>query len=41
MAEQGVDVALLKAKCRRRSLRSLERYTHPSSASVAVRWCGS
>jgi len=35
MAEQGVDVALLKAKSRHRSLRSLERYTRPSAASVA------
>lgn len=34
-AEAGVDVALLKAKSRHRSLRSLERYVRPSDASVA------
>ena len=34
-AEDGVDVALLKAKSRHRSLRSLERYVRPSEASVA------
>lgn len=34
-AEAGVDVALLKAKSRHRSLRSLERYVRPSEASVA------
>jgi integrase len=35
LAEDGVDVALLKAKSRHRSLRSLERYVRPSEASVA------
>ncbi len=35
LAENGVDVALLKAKSRHRSLRSLERYVRPSEASVA------
>lgn len=35
LAEDGVDTALLKAKSRHRSLRSLERYVHPSEASVA------
>jgi len=35
LAEGGVDVALLKAKSRHRSLRSLERYVQPSEASVA------
>jgi integrase/recombinase XerC/integrase/recombinase XerD len=35
LAEGGVDVALLKAKSRHRSLRSLERYVRPSEASVA------
>ncbi len=35
MAEQGVDVTLLKAKSRHQSLRSLERYAQPSAASVA------
>jgi integrase/recombinase XerC/integrase/recombinase XerD len=34
-AEAGVNVALLKAKSRHRSLRSLERYVRPSEASVA------
>jgi site-specific recombinase XerD len=34
-AEAGVDVALLKAKSRHRSLRSLERYVQPSDAAVA------
>lgn len=34
-AEDGVDVALLKAKSRHRSLRSLERYVQPSDAAVA------
>jgi len=34
-AEAGVDVALLKAKSRHRSIRSLERYVRPSEASVA------
>lgn len=35
LAEQGVDTALLKAKSRHRSLRSLERYVRPSEAAVA------
>lgn len=35
LAEEGVDVALLKAKSRHRSLRSLERYVQPSDAAVA------
>lgn len=35
LAEQGVDIALLKAKSRHSSLRSLERYVVPSEASVA------
>lgn len=35
MAEQGVDVAMLKAKSRHSSIRSLERYAQPSAASVA------
>jgi integrase len=35
LAEAGVDMALLKAKSRHRSLRSLERYVRPSEASVA------
>jgi len=35
LAEDCVDVALLKAKSRHRSLRSLERYVRPSEASVA------
>jgi integrase/recombinase XerC/integrase/recombinase XerD len=35
LAEDGVDVALLRAKSRHRSLRSLERYVRPSEASVA------
>lgn len=35
LAEAGVDVAMLKAKSRHRSLRSLERYVRPSEASVA------
>lgn len=35
LAEDGVDVALLKAKSRHKSLRSLERYVRPSEASVA------
>jgi integrase/recombinase XerC/integrase/recombinase XerD len=35
LAEDGVDVALLKAKSRHASLRSLERYVRPSDASVA------
>jgi site-specific recombinase XerD len=35
LAEQGVDLALLKAKSRHRSLRSLERYVAPSDAAVA------
>jgi site-specific recombinase XerD len=35
LAEVGVDVALLKAKSRHRSLRSLEHYVKPSDASVA------
>ena len=35
LAEEGVDVALLKAKSRHASLRSLERYVRPSEASVA------
>lgn len=35
LAEEGVDVALLKAKSRHASLRSLERYVQPSEASVA------
>lgn len=35
LAEDGVDVALLKAKSRHRSLRSLERYVRPSEAAVA------
>ena len=35
-AEQGVDLALLKAKSRHRSLRSLERYLAPSDAAVAA-----
>jgi site-specific recombinase XerD len=35
LAEEGVDVALLKAKSRHQSLRSLERYVRPSDASVA------
>jgi integrase len=35
LAEQGVDLALLKAKSRHRSLRSLERYVRPSDAAVA------
>ncbi len=35
LAEEGVDVALLKAKSRHRSLRSLERYVRPSDAAVA------
>ena len=35
LAEDGVDVALLKAKSRHQSLRSLERYVRPSDASVA------
>jgi integrase len=34
-AEQGVDVAMLKAKSRHSSIRSLERYAKPSNASVA------
>ncbi|MGI8757486.1 MAG: tyrosine-type recombinase/integrase [Acidimicrobiales bacterium] len=34
-AEAGVDMALLKAKSRHRSLRSLERYVRPNEASVA------
>lgn len=35
LAEEGVDVALLRAKSRHASLRSLERYVRPSEASVA------
>ncbi len=35
LAEEGVDVTLLKAKSRHRSLRSLERYVRPSEAAVA------
>lgn len=35
LAEDGVDVALLKAKSRHKSLRSLERYVRPSEAAVA------
>ena len=35
LAEEGVDVAMLKAKSRHPSLRSLERYVQPSEASVA------
>lgn len=35
LAEDGVDVALLKAKSRHASLRSLERYVRPSESSVA------
>jgi site-specific recombinase XerD len=35
LAEGGVDVALLRAKSRHASLRSLERYVRPSEASVA------
>lgn len=35
LAEEGVDVALLRAKSRHASLRSLERYVRPSDASVA------
>ncbi len=35
LAEDGVDVALLRAKSRHASLRSLERYVRPSEASVA------
>lgn len=35
LADDGVDTALLKAKSRHRSLRSLERYVRPSEASVA------
>lgn len=34
-AEQGVDVTMLKAKSRHRSIRSLERYARPTDASVA------
>jgi integrase/recombinase XerD len=34
-AEHGVDITMLKAKSRHRSLRSLERYARPSQASVA------
>lgn len=37
LAEDGVDVALLKARSRHRSLRSQERYVRPSAASVANR----
>jgi len=35
LADDGVDTALLKAKSRHRSLRSLERYVRPSEAAVA------
>jgi integrase/recombinase XerC/integrase/recombinase XerD len=35
LAEDGVDLALLKAKSRHQSLRSLERYARPSEAAVA------
>jgi integrase len=35
LAEDGVAMALLKAKSRHASLRSLERYVRPSDASVA------
>lgn len=35
LAEDGVDVALLRAKSRHASLRSLERYVRPSEARVA------
>jgi hypothetical protein len=35
LAEDGVDTALLKAKSRHRSLRSLERHVRPSDAAVA------
>ena len=35
LAEDGVEVALLRAKSRHASLRSLERYVRPSEASVA------
>jgi hypothetical protein len=35
LAEGGVDIALLKAKSRHQSLRSLERYACPSEAAVA------
>ncbi len=35
LAEDGVDIALLKGKSRHRSLRSLERYVRPSEAAVA------
>lgn len=35
LAEENVDVSLLKAKSRHASLRSLERYVRPSDASVA------
>ncbi|WP_436793477.1 tyrosine-type recombinase/integrase [Actinospongicola halichondriae] len=35
LAESGVDIALLKAKSRHASIRSLERYVNPSEASVA------
>jgi integrase/recombinase XerC/integrase/recombinase XerD len=35
LAEDGVDVALLRAKSRHTSLRSLERYVRPSEAAVA------
>lgn len=34
LAEDGVDAALLKAKSRHRSLRSLERYVAPSTRAV-------
>lgn len=34
LAEDGVDSALLKAKSRHASLRSLERYVNPSDAAV-------
>lgn len=35
LADDGVDTALLKAKSRHRSLRSLERYVRPSESAVA------
>lgn len=35
LAEENVDVSLLKAKSRHATLRSLERYVRPSDASVA------
>lgn len=35
LAEDGVDISLLKAKSRHSSMRSLERYVNPSEASVA------